>query len=230
MDRFRNVFAVLMLAAMALSSCGSKDDAADTAVPDAELVFAAAGSVYIDGDADAVKNRGDVLADGKPVGQVRESGITDPRITYSVNGEDRFYIKYYTKGDIEDERYPSGATYAYYDMNGTVLGYSQERLLFRGDDMGYMMTFLNADGTMKDYFVEANDTSTHNWAENNAVIRTMDRNDVGSVDLSLVDNTTKECSVTMSLGEAAGQLSEMDRAAVYWKCMKDLYDRYCQNE
>lgn len=229
MNHFGRSLIVLVLAAVSVSGCGRKDEA-ETAVPDAETVFASSKTVYIDGDIDTVKNKGDVLADGQPVGKVRESGLADPRITYSVNGEDKFYIAYYTKGDVEDERYPYSATYAYYDMNGSILGYAQDRLLFRGDDIGYVMTFLNADGSMKDYYVEANDTGTHNWASENAVIRSMDRRSTGSVTMSLVDRATKECAVNMSLGEAAEALSEMDRVAVYWRCTKEMYDRYCRDE
>ena len=226
----RKAIILLPLMLAVLTACGSGNSAAQTDIEGAEDIFASSKTVYMDADIDAVNGKGDVLADGQPAGKVKESGIADPRITYSVNGEDRFYIAYYTKGDIGDERYPSGATYAYYDMNGNILGYAQDRLLFRGDDIGYVMTFLNADGTMKDYFVEANDTSTHNWADKDTTIRSMDRKSVGSVDLVLVSKRTGESAVKMSLGEAAGELSEMDRTAIYWRCTKELYDRYCQSE
>ena len=226
----RSVLLSLMLAVMSLAACGSRNDKVQTAVDGAEDIFAASKIVNIDADIDSVSNKADVLADGQPVGQVRESGITDPRITYSVNGEDRFSIAFYTKGDIGDERYPSAATYAYYDMNGNILGYAQERLLFKGDDIGFVMTFLSADGTMKDYFIEANDTSTHNWADKNASVRSMDRKQAGTVELSLVSSRTGECAVKMSLGEAAGELSEMDRTAIYWHCTGDLYARYSRTD
>ena len=86
------------------------------------------------------------------------------------------------------------------------------------------MTFLNADGTMKHYYVEPNDKENHHWAKGNAVIRNMDKKIVGSVDLTLTSSATNETSVAETLGDAAEELSEMDRVAIYWRCQKELYD------
>lgn len=84
------------------------------------------------------------------MGELKEHGLFDSRITYSVEGEDQFYVAFcdYDEDDkvVENEKYATSTTYTYYDMEGKRLGYAQDRALFKGDDEWYVMVFLDTEG------------------------------------------------------------------------------------
>lgn len=216
-----------VVAAVCLSACGNDGDAAPKLTgQEARDAFANASYTQLTGDVDDVNTFSDVIADGQNVGEVKEHGIINNRITYSVDGEKQFYVTFGNPSEIEDERYACSLTYAYYDMDGACLGYSQERVLFKDDDSWYVTTFLEPDGTMKDYYVEANDSWGHEWAKSGVTVRNMDREQVGTVRLNLTNVVTKSFAIDIDLGEAAEELSEMDRVAIYWRCVNEMTDYY----
>ena len=222
--------AAILLTAVCLSACGNDGEVASKLTgQEARDVFDSASHIQLTGDVDDVNTFSDVFADGQNVGEVKEHGFFNGRITYSVDGEEQFYVTYASTQDIseaEDERFPCSTTYVYYDMDGACLGYAQDRVLFKDKDSWYVMTFLEPDGTMKDYYVEANDSLGHEWAKSNAAIRNMDREQVGTVGLNLTNAITDSFAIDIDLGEAADELSEMDLVAIYWRCVQEMTDFY----
>ncbi len=220
-------FLLSLAAAITFSACGgNKVTYPELSGQEAIDAFASSKSISLTGDLDDVNTFSDVIADEKIAGYIKEGGLLNPKITYQVDGKDQFYIKYLTDGSVDDERYACSTTYAYYDMDDNVLGYAQERALFKGDNEWYVMTFLDADKQMKNYYVEAKGASTQNWAVDGAAICNMDRKAVGEVKLDLTNIITDSFTVDMEMGDAAEELSEMDRVAIYWHCVSEINDRY----
>nr|MCR5717369.1 hypothetical protein [Lachnospiraceae bacterium] len=105
--------------------------------------------------------------------------------------------------------------------------YAQERVLFHDDeDSWYVMVFLNADGTMKDCYLEANDTWMHDWATEGVTVYNMDREQIGTITLTLDNSLTNAFTIDMDLGEAGETLSAMDKTAIYWRCISEINDTY----
>ena len=197
---------------------------------EARTVFDRSSDIKITGDIDDINTSSDVIADSQNVGKVKEHGIVNSQITYSVDGEDQFYVAFcdFDEEDnvVNSDEYATSTTYTYYDMDGYRLGYAQDRALFQGDDEWYVMVFLDTDGYMKNYYIEANDSWGHDWAQSGAGVYNMNREKVGEISLELTNALTRNFSIEMDLGDAADELSEMDRVAIYWRCVSEMNKRY----
>ena len=80
---------------------------------------------------------------------------------------------------------------------------------------------------MKNYYLEENDDFFHDWARDGVTVYRLDDNEpVGTVSLYRDNVFTNGCVIDMELGEAADELSEMDKTAIYWKCVQELNDYY----
>ena len=221
----------IVLLSITMSGCGGEEDQFPKLMgQEAREVFAASADIRLTGDIDDVNTFSDVIADAQNVGEVKEHGLINNRITYSVDGEDQFYIAYcdYDEEDkvVEDENYACSTTYTYYDMEDNRLGYAQDRAVFKGDDEWYVMVFLDTEGNMKNYYIEPYDDWGHEWAKSGAGVYNMDREKVGEISLELTNVVTNSFSISMELGDAAEELSEMDRVAIYWRCVREMNNRY----
>ena len=110
------------IAAVLLSGCRG---ASAIEFPDADAAKAAlnqAQTIYIEGNYAAVKQKTDILADGKVAAYLNGKTVT-------INGETWFRIDYVTDEWINEdgEDYSAGNTYGYYDAEGNCLGYAQRR-------------------------------------------------------------------------------------------------------
>lgn len=224
-------WALIALLSTCMAGCGSeKEQFPKLEEQEARTAFGQSSNIRLTGDIDDVNTFSDVIADSKNVGEVKEHGFLNNRITYSVDGEDQFYIAFcdYDEEDkvVEDERYAISTTYTYYDMDGNRLGYAQDRALFKGDDEWYVMVFLDTEGNMKNYYIEPYDDWDHEWADGGAGVYNMDREKVGEISLELTNVLTNSFSIGMELGDAADELSEMDRVAIYWRCVNEMNDKY----
>ncbi len=229
--RHFSIAILVILLMLGTAGCGKEEaEYPKLTGEEARQAFGAAHEVLLTGDVDDVNTFSDVIADGQNVGKVKESGLIHNRITYSVENEDQFYVAFcdYEKEDsvVEDDRYATSTTYTYYDMDGNRLGYLQDRALFKGDDEWYVTVFLDTRGRMKEYYIEPYDSWGHEWAMNGAGVYNMNREKVGEIELDLTNYITKNFSIRMDLGEAGEALSEMDKTAIYWRCVQEMTDRY----
>ena len=214
-----------------LTGCGSTvDEYPRLSGQDALSAFADSSSIQLTGDIDDVNTFSDVIADGRNVGEVREQGLINNKITCLVDGKEQFYITFcdYDEEDkvAEDENYACSTTYTYYDMDGNRLGYAQDRALFKGDDEWYVMIFMDTGGNMRNYYIEPYDDWNHEWATKGAGVYNMDREKVGEISLERTNIFTDSFAIGMELGDAAGELTEMDRVAIYWRCVSEMNKTY----
>ena len=221
----------IALLSISMAGCGSeKVQFPKLEGQEARTVFGLSPNIRLTGDIDDVNTFSDVIADEKNVGEVKEHGLFNSRITYTVDGKEQFYVAFcdYDEDDkvVENEKYATSTTYTYYDMEGKRLGYAQDRALFKGDDEWYVMVFLDTEGNMKNYYIEPYDDWGHDWAKSGAGVYNMDRDKVGEINLVLTSYLTNSFSVEMELGDAADELSEMDRVAIYWRCVSEMNNRY----
>ena len=209
-----------------LTGCGFGDDYPILSGQDAIDAFAISESIHFTGNSASIHNSTDVIADGQNVGKIKESGFFNVKVTYSVDGEKQFYIELcdYDEEDkvVEDENYVCGRTYTYYDMEGNRLGYAQNRVLFEGDDESHVMVFLDTEGNMKNYYIEPYDDFFYDWVGGGAGIYNMDREKVGEIALDYANGITGKFFADIELGDAAGELSEMDRAVIYYRCIDEI--------
>ena len=233
-NRKKCIVLCILIATLAINmaGCGSaEDEFPKLKGQEARTVFDQSSDIRLTGDVDDVNTFSDVIADEKNVGEVKEHGFLNNRITYSVDGEDQFYIAFCDfdeedKEVVESEEYATSTTYTYYDMDGKRLGYAQDRALFQGDDEWYVMVFLDTEGNMKNYYIEPYDDWGHEWAKSGAGVYNMDREKVGEISLDLTNVISNSFSIGMELNDAADELSEMDRVAIYWRCVSEMNDRY----
>lgn len=156
------------IAAVLLSGCRG---ASAIEFPDADAAKAAlnqAQTIYIEGNYAAVKQKTDILADGKVAAYLNGKTVT-------INGETWFRIDYVTDEWINEdgEDYSAGNTYGYYDAEGNCLGYAQRRGVKQQDgeytDNYY---FMDAEGNLKDYCIEKD--GYYAWDSDGNVIATGD--------------------------------------------------------
>ena len=233
LNSWKKIVAILLLGSMSIGTTGCKSESekiSKLSGQEAISAFRNSESIHLTGDIDDVNTFSDVIADGQNVGEVKEHGLINNRIAYSVDGDEQFYIAYcdYDEDDkvIEDENYVRSTTYTYYDMDKKRLGYAQDRVLFEGDDEWYVMVFLDTEGNMKDYYIEPYDDRGHKWTIGGAGVYNMNREKVGEINLELTNVFTDSFVIDMDLGEAAGELSEMDRVAIYWRCVSEMNHTY----
>ncbi len=207
---------------ISFSGCEGEEEYQELSGQDAINTFASSSNLYFTGDLDDFNVPSDVIADGYICGTVKETGLFNPGIKYSVDGEDMFYMEYYTKSDM-DGGYPASATYVYYDMDKNVLGYAQERAIFKNDYKS-VLVFLDAEGNMKDHYIYPNsrDSFGWDWVTNGCNVCNMNGEKEGFLDLSITNKYSNKFAMNMDLGNAAEDLSEMDRVALYWRCLSEL--------
>ena len=101
----------------------------------------------VEGDLDEVNQEGNILADGKIAGRLKETGILNTKWTVSVDGKTWFWMKFVTDEPINNiDGVIAGTTYGYYDENNQCLGYAQKRL-FENENLEreYYLVFMDAD-------------------------------------------------------------------------------------
>lgn len=160
----------LLLAALAaglLTGCGGPSD---IEFPDADAAKAAlddAQTIYLAGNYDALKQKTDILADGKVAAYLKDK-------TVSINGETWFSIDSVTDEWINEDGddYYAGTTYGYYDADGNCLGYAQQRDKGQDGSYTYYIYFMDADGNLRPYYMEEN--GYYVWDEDGNVIATGD--------------------------------------------------------
>ena len=214
--------------AMCLTACGGKDNAKLPVLSGQEAVdtFASSQSVYLTGDLNDVNTFSDVNADGYICGEVKETGIFNPGIVYEVDGEEKFHIEYYTGDEFDDCGYVTATAYVYYDNDNNVIGYAQERIVDEPVPHEFVMTFMDADKNMKGYYVYADD-GFNDWADADTIsVVNPNFEQVGTINIGLTSIISRSIAISMDLGEAAEELSEMDRVLIYWKSIFELNSKY----
>ena len=156
-----------VLAAGLLTACGGPSDIEFADADAAKAALNQAQTIYLEGNYAAVKQKTDILADGKVAAYLKGK-------TVSINGETWFSIDYVTDEWINEdgEDYSAATTYGYYDADGNCLGYAQQRGMGQDDDYSYNFYFLDADGNPKDYCIEEN--GYYAWDDDGNVIATGD--------------------------------------------------------
>ena len=154
-ERWR-AFVGIFAAAYVLTGCGAisspiEYDSADAA----KEALQSASVLAVECNLEDADPAGNLLADGKIAGFMKNTGFINLKWTVSVDDVDWFYLKIVTGEPINDvEGIVSGTTYGYYDMDDTCLGYSQEQVI----DGAFFMAFLDADGNRKDYLASEDGT------------------------------------------------------------------------
>ena len=149
-------FVVIFTAAYVLTGCGAisspiEYDSADAA----KEALQSASVLTVECNLEDADPAGNLLADGKIAGFMKNTGFINLKWTVSVDDVDWFYLKIVTDEPINDvEGIVSGTTYAYYDIDDTCLGYSQEQVI----DGAFFIAFLDADGNRKDYLASEDGT------------------------------------------------------------------------
>ena len=122
----------------------------------------------VEGDLDEVNQEGNILADGKIAGRLKETGILNTKWTVSVDGKTWFWMKFVTDEPINNiDGVIAGTTYGYYDENNQCLGYAQKRL-FENENLEreYYLVFMDADGNLKDYLAEERGEELYDYEGN----------------------------------------------------------------
>ncbi len=158
---------VALLAVVALTGCRG---ASDIEFDDADAAKAAlnhAQTIYLQGNYAAVKQKTNILADGKVAAYLNGK-------TVSVDGEMWFRFDYVTDEWINEdgEDYYAGTTYGYYDADGNCLGYAQQRDMEQDGEYTYNIYFMDAEGILRPYCIEKN--GYYAWDDEGNVIATGD--------------------------------------------------------
>ena len=145
---------ILCILAAMLSGCGKSERESYASAEEAKQAMNQCRTFVVEGDLEDVNQEGDILADGKRAGRLKETGILNTKWTVSVDGKTWFWIKFVT----------AGTTYGYYDENNRCLGYAQERL-FENENLEreYYLVFMDADGNPKDYLAEEHGKELYNY-------------------------------------------------------------------
>ena len=147
---------ILCILAAMISGCGKSDRESYASAEEAKQAMDQCRTFVVDGDLEDVNQEGDILADGKRAGRLKETGILNTKWTVSVDGKTWFWMKFVTDEPINNiDGVISGTTYGYYDENNQCLGYAQKRL-FENENLEreYYLIFMDADGNPKDYLAE----------------------------------------------------------------------------
>ena len=154
-------------AAVTLSACGGPSDIEFADADAAKAALNNAQTIYLEGNYAAVKQKTDILADGKVAAYLTGK-------TVSINGETWFSIDFVTDEWINEdgEDYSPGTTYGYYDADGNCLGYAQQRGMGQDGDYTYYIYFMDAEGNLRPYFIEEN--GYYAWDEDGETIATGD--------------------------------------------------------
>ena len=159
---------ILCILAAMLSGCGKSDRESYASAEEAKQAMNQCRTFLVEGDLEAVNQEGDILADGKRAGRLKETGILNTKWTVSVDGKTWFSLKFVTDEPINNiDGVISGTTYGYYDENNQCLGYAQKRL-FENENLEreYYLIFMDADGNPKDYLAEEHGEELYDYEGN----------------------------------------------------------------
>lgn len=159
---------ILCILAAMLSGCGKSDRESYASAEEAKQAMNQCRTFVVEGDLEAVNQEGDILADGKIAGRLKETGILNTKWTVSVDGKTWFWMKFVTDEPINNiDGMISGTTYGYYDENNQCLGYAQKRL-FENENLEreYYLVFMDADGNPKDYLAEEHGEELYDYEGN----------------------------------------------------------------
>lgn len=159
---------ILCILAAMLSGCGKSDRESYASAEEAKQAMNQCRTFLVEGDLEAVNQEGDILADGKRAGRLKETGILNTKWTVSVDGKTWFWMKFVTDEPINNiDGVISGTTYGYYDENNQCLGYAQKRL-FENENLEreYYLVFMDADGNPKDYLAEEHGEEIYDYEGN----------------------------------------------------------------
>ena len=141
-EKIVKLLPVALLAAVMLTGCGKPSDIEFADVDAAKAALNSAQTIYLQGNYAAVKQKTDILADGKVAAYLKGK-------TVSVDGEMWFRYDFVTDEPINEdgEDYYTSTTYGYYDADGNCLGYAQMRSIKQEDgDITRNIYFMDADG------------------------------------------------------------------------------------
>lgn len=159
---------ILCILAAMLSGCGKSDRESYASAEEAKQAMNQCRTFVVEGDLEDVNQEGDILADGKRAGRLKETGILNTKWTVSVDGKTWFWIKFVTDEPINNiDGVIAGTTYGYYDENNQCLGYAQKRL-FENENLEreYYLVFMDADGNLKDYLAEERGEELYDYEGN----------------------------------------------------------------
>lgn len=159
---------ILCILAAMLSGCGKSDRESYASAEEAKQAMNQCRTFLVEGDLEAVNQEGDILADGKRAGRLKETGILNTKWTVSVDGKTWFWMKFVTDEPINNiDGVIAGTTYGYYDENNRCLGYAQKRL-FENENLEreYYLVFMDADGNPKDYLAEEHGEELYDYEGN----------------------------------------------------------------
>lgn len=211
--------AVICIMVLLLSGCGGASALDFSDASEAKKALNNASVVYIAGKLENPNQTGDILADGKVAGYLKETGLFNTRWTISIDGKTWFYMKFVTDEPINDvEGEITATTYGYYDSDDNCLGYAQERVLETENvPRDYYLVFLDADGNPREYFAVEDGSSIYDY----------EGNKIGTGAASSDSILTDKCHVEIETDEDSGiQVEFMDKMAMYIVLFKDLNDWY----
>lgn len=159
---------ILCILAAMLSGCGKSDRESYASAEEAKQAMNQCRTFVVEGDLDEVNQEGNILADGKIAGRLKETGILNTKWTVSVDGKTWFWMKFVTDEPINNiDGVIAGTTYGYYDENNQCLGYAQKRL-FENENLEreYYLVFMDADGNLKDYLAEERGEELYDYEGN----------------------------------------------------------------
>lgn len=159
---------ILCILAAMLSGCGKSDRESYASAEEAKQAMNQCRTFVVEGDLEDVNQEGDILADGKRAGRLKETGILNTKWTVSVDGKTWFWMKFVTDEPINNiDGVIAGTTYGYYDENNQCLGYAQKRL-FENENLEreYYLVFMDADGNLKDYLAEERGEELYDYEGN----------------------------------------------------------------
>lgn len=159
---------ILCILAAMLSGCGKSDRESYASAEEAKQAMNQCRTFLVEGDLDEVNQEGNILADGKIAGRLKETGILNTKWTVSVDGKTWFWMKFVTDEPINNiDGVIAGTTYGYYDENNQCLGYAQKRL-FENENLEreYYLVFMDADGNLKDYLAEERGEELYDYEGN----------------------------------------------------------------
>ena len=131
---------ILCILAAMLSGCGKSDRESYASAEEAKQAMNQCRTFVVEGDLEDVNQEGDILADGKRAGRLKETGILNTKWTVSVDGKTWFWIKFVTDEPINNiDGVIAGTTYGYYDENGNkLLRDSSDTTVYSYDTFGML--------------------------------------------------------------------------------------------
>lgn len=102
--------------ASVLLGCRKSNVESYASAEEAKQAMSQCRTFLVEGDLDEVNQEGNILADGKIAGRLKETGILNTKWTVSVDGKTWFWMKFVTDEPINNiDGVIAGTTYGYYD-------------------------------------------------------------------------------------------------------------------